>query len=61
MIMGSAKQSISDSEPRTVSTVIVLELIISETEQAGDRLWQHIIAKPDRLVIEPEELINEPK
>ena len=61
MITGSAKQSIFESEPRIVGEVVVPELIISEPEQAGDKLCQRIVAKPDLLVIEHEELINEPK
>ena len=61
MIMGSATQSISESELRIVGEVVVPELIISEPEQAGDKLCQRIVAKLDLLVIEPEELMNEQK
>ena len=55
MIAGSPTQSISASELRIVGEVVVPELIISEPEQAGDKLCQRIVAKPDLLVIEPEE------
>ena len=61
MIAGSPTQSITASELRIVGEVVVPELIISEPEQAGDKLCQRIVAKPDLLVIEHEELINEQK
>ena len=61
MITGSATQSISESELPIVGEVVVPELIISKPEQAGDKLCQRIVAKPDLLVIEHEELINEQK
>ena len=48
-------------KPEHENAVSVNEVNEVEPEQAGDKLCQRIVAKPDLLVIEPEELINEQK
>jgi hypothetical protein len=61
VMMGSAKESMPESEPRIVSEVVGSQQVITEAERAGDNSWQRVVRKPVLLFTEPEEFITEPK